>query len=47
MIKKLRVKFICVIMAIVMVMMGIILGVVVHFTSLRRRHTMQVAGGPA
>lgn len=33
MIKKLRVKFICVIMSIVMVMMGIILGVVVHFTS--------------
>lgn len=33
MIKKLRVKFICVIMAIVMLLMGIILGVVVHFTS--------------
>ena len=33
MIKKLRIKFICVIMSIVMLMMGIILGVVVHFTS--------------
>jgi len=31
-IKKLRIQFICVIMAIVMVMMGIILGVVIHFT---------------
>ena len=33
MIKKLRIKFICVIMAIVMVLLGGILGVVVHFTS--------------
>lgn len=32
MIKKLRIKFICVIMAIVMVLLGGILGVVVHFT---------------
>lgn len=33
MIKKLRVKFICVIMAILMVMLGIILSVVMHFTA--------------
>ena len=33
MIKKLRLKFICVIMAIVMLMLGCILGVVVHFTA--------------
>ena len=32
MIRKLRIKFICVIMAIVMVLLGIILGVVIHFT---------------
>lgn len=32
MIEKLRRKFICVIMAIVMVLMGIVLGVVIHFT---------------
>ncbi|MBO5016982.1 MAG: HAMP domain-containing histidine kinase [Lachnospiraceae bacterium] len=32
MIKKLRIKFICVIMAIVMVLLGTILGVVIHFT---------------
>ena len=32
MIKKLRVKFVCVIMVIVMLMLGIILGVVIHFT---------------
>ena len=32
MIKKLRIKFICVIMAFVMVLLGFILGVVVHFT---------------
>ena len=32
MIKQLRVKFICVVMAIVMLMLGVILGVVVHFT---------------
>ena len=32
MIKKLRIKFICVIMAIVMVLLGGILGVVIHFT---------------
>ena len=32
MIKKLRIKFICVIMAIVMVLLGVILGVVIHFT---------------
>ena len=32
MIKKLRIKFICVIMAIVMVLLGCILGVVIHFT---------------
>ena len=32
MIKRLRIKFICVIMAIVMLMMGCILGVVIHFT---------------
>ena len=32
MIKKLRIKFICVIMAIVMVLLGIIMGVVIHFT---------------
>ena len=32
MIKKLRIKFICVIMSIVMVLMGGILGVVIHFT---------------
>ncbi len=32
MIKKLRIKFICVIMAIVMVLLGSILGVVIHFT---------------
>lgn len=33
MIKKLRMKFICVIMAIVMVLMGIVLGVVIYFTA--------------
>ena len=33
MIKKLRLKFICVIMSIVMVLLGGILGVVIHFTS--------------
>lgn len=33
MIKRLRVKFVCVIMAIVMLMLGTILGVVVHFTA--------------
>ena len=33
MIKKLRTKFICVIMAIVMVLLGAILGVVIHFTA--------------
>ena len=33
MIRKLRMKFICVIMAIVMVLMGIVLGVVIHFTA--------------
>ena len=32
MIKKLRLKFVCVIMVIVMFMLGIILGVVIHFT---------------
>ena len=32
MIRKLRIKFICVIMAIVMVLLGCILGVVIHFT---------------
>ena len=32
MIKKLRIKFICAIMAIVMVLLGGILGVVIHFT---------------
>ena len=32
MIKKLRIKFVCVIMAIVMLMLGGILGVVIHFT---------------
>lgn len=32
MIQKLRIKFICVIMAIVMVLLGVILGVVIHFT---------------
>ena len=32
MIKRLRLKFICVIMAIVMVLLGCILGVVIHFT---------------
>ena len=32
MIKKLRIKFICVIMAIVMVLLGCILGVIIHFT---------------
>ena len=32
MIKKLRIKFLCVIMAIVMVLLGGILGVVIHFT---------------
>ena len=32
MIKKLRIKFICVIMTIVMVLLGCILGVVIHFT---------------
>ena len=32
MIRKLRIKFICVIMAIVMVLLGTILGVVIHFT---------------
>ena len=32
MIRKLRIKFICVIMAIVMVLLGIIMGVVIHFT---------------
>ena len=32
MIKKLRIKFVCVIMAIVMVLLGCILGVVIHFT---------------
>ena len=33
MIRKLRIKFVCVIMAIVMLMLGIILGVVIHFTA--------------
>ena len=33
MISKLRIKFICVIMAIVMVLLGSILGVVIHFTA--------------
>ena len=32
MIRKLRIKFICVIMAIVMVLLGCILGVVIRFT---------------
>lgn len=32
MIKKLRIKFVCVIMAIVMILLGTILGVVIHFT---------------
>ena len=32
MIKKLRIKFVCVIMGIVMFMLGILLGVVIHFT---------------
>ena len=32
MIRKLRIKFICVIMAIAMVLLGIIMGVVIHFT---------------
>ena len=32
MIKKLRIKFICVIMSITMVLLGSILGVVIHFT---------------
>ena len=32
MIKKLRIKFVCVIMAIVMLMLGTILGTVIHFT---------------
>ena len=32
MIRRLRIQFICVIMAIVMLMLGIILGVVIHFT---------------
>lgn len=32
MIRKLRIKFVCVIMAIVMLMLGVILGVVIHFT---------------
>ena len=32
MIRKLRIKFVCVIMAIVMVLLGCILGVVIHFT---------------
>lgn len=32
MIRKLRIKFVCVIMVIVMLMMGCILGVVIHFT---------------
>ena len=32
MIKRLRIKFVCVIMAIVMVLLGCILGVVIHFT---------------
>ena len=32
MIKKLRIKFVLVIMAIVMVLLGCILGVVIHFT---------------
>ena len=32
MIRKLRIKFICVIMAIVMVLLGCILSVVIHFT---------------
>ena len=35
MIKKLRIKFICVIMAIVMVLLGCILSVVIHFTGQR------------
>ena len=38
MIKKLRIKFICVIMAIVMVLLGSILGIVIHFTS----HSMEI-----
>ncbi|MBE6923126.1 MAG: HAMP domain-containing histidine kinase [Ruminococcaceae bacterium] len=33
MIRKLRIKFVCVIMAIIMLMLGIILGVVIHFTA--------------
>lgn len=33
MIRKLRVKFICIVMSIVMVMVGVILGVVIHFTA--------------
>ena len=33
MIRKLRIKFICVIMAIVMVLLGCILGLVIHFTA--------------
>lgn len=33
MIRKLRIKFICVIMAMVMVLMGIVLGVVIYFTA--------------
>ena len=38
MIKKLRIKFICVIMAIVMVLLGCILGMVIRFTA----HSMEV-----
>lgn len=33
MIKKLRIKFVCVIMSIIMLMLGIILGIVIHFTA--------------
>ena len=32
MIRKLRIKFVCVIMAIVMLKLAVILGVVIHFT---------------
>ena len=32
MIKKLRIKFVCVVMSIVMVLLGCILGMVIHFT---------------
>ena len=50
MIRKLRTKFICVIMAIVMLMLAMILGVVIHFTrqnmemqSINMMHTIAAA----